>query len=243
VRLTSDEFSAWAEPLYQSLGEKLTWTKVSIDADFHGVTISMQRTRNQVDPQIIINVARKRGLEPLEQLGRIPRWNYLSAVRSTPSQLEIIASLSPAHVYRELADRLLINAPRHSDFGPWDAYHGRLSTWVDVAGPDNARDVMRRELQLRTSSSLSRKLNSHSKFDADEAIDGFTAAGMDPVYALVLANVLTPQEAGYSDTIREDALLSISDEDLLHLCQRQVRYTSRLLADNRVAEEHLRKLQ
>lgn len=243
MRLTKNELSAWAEPLYESFGEKLTWTKVAQDADFGTPGLSMQRSRNEVDAQILINVARRRGLSPLEQLAKVPRWEHLMANRSAPSQLEIVASLNPAHAFRELSDRLLINAPTNIDLGPWDSYHGRLSTWIDVAGPENARDIIRKAINLRTSSTLSGKLNNRSVFEVDEAIDGFTAAGMDPVYALVLADKLTPKEAGYSDTIREDALLSISDEELLYLSQRQVRYTSRLLMENRVADEHLRKLQ
>lgn len=243
MRLTTSELSSWAEPLYASFGEKLTWTKVSNDADFRGVTISMQRTRNEVDAQIVVNVSRKRGLDPLEQLGKIPRWNNLVAVRYLPTQLEIVASLNPAHVYRELSDRLLIQAPVNINLGPWDSYHARMSSWIDVAGPENAREIMRDAIKLRTSSTLSGKLNSRAKFDVDEVIDGFTAVGMDPVYGLVLAGKLTPSEAGYADTIREDALLSISDEDLLLLSQKQVRYTSRILMDNRLSEDHLRKLQ
>ena len=243
MRLTTDELSAWAEPLYKSFGEKLTWATVARDADFRGVTISMQRTRNEVDAQLVINVARKRGLNPLDELARIPRWKHLTAARSAPSQMEIVASLNPGHVFQELSDRLLIRAPAHPDLGAWDSYHARFSSWIDVAGPENARDVLKSALQLRTSSTLSGKLNSRAKFEVDEAIDGFTALGMDPVYALVLATKLTPQEVGYADTIREDALLSISDDELLALVQKQARYTSRILMDNRIAEDHLRKLQ
>ena len=243
MRLTTEELSAWAEPLYSSLGEKLTWSKVASDADFRSVTISMQRTRNEVDAQLVINVARKRGLDPLAELARIPRWKHLTESRSSPSQLEIVASLNPGHLFQELSDRLLIKAPAHTDLGPWDSYHARFSSWIDVAGPENARDILRAALQLRTSSTLSGKLNSRAKFEVDEAIDGFSALGMDPVYALVLATRLTSGEAGYADTIREDALLSISDDDLLTLAQKQARYTSRILMDNRIAEDHLRKLQ
>lgn len=243
MRLTTSELSSWAEPVYASFGEKLTWTKVANDADFRGVTISMQRTRNEVDAQIVVNVARKRGLDPLTQLGKVPRWNHLSTVRSLPTQLEIVASLNPAHVFRELSDRLLDKPPVNSDLGTWGNYHARMSSWIDVAGPENARDIIRDAIKLRTSSTLSGKLNSRAKFDVDEVIDGFTAAGMDPVYALVLAGKLTPMEAGYADTIRKDALLSISDEDLLLLSQKQLRYTSRILMDNRLSEDHLRKLQ
>ena len=243
MRLTTEELSAWAEPLYRSFGEKLTWSRVASDADFRGVTISMQRTRNEVDAQLVINVARKRGLDPLTELARIPRWAHLAASRSQPTQMEIVASLNPAFVFRELADRLLIAAPTHPNLGPWDSYHARFSTWVDIAGPENAREILRSALQLRTSSTLSAKLNSRAKLEVDEAIDGFTAAGMDPVYALVLACKLTAREAGYAATIREDALLSISDDDLLSLSQKQTRYTSRILMENRLSEEHLRKLR
>lgn len=243
MRLTTAELSAWAEPLYRNFGEKLTWTKVAKDADFRGVTISMQRTRNEVDAQILINVARTRGLEPLVQLGKIPRWNHLVTVPSIPSQLEIVAALNPGHVFRELSDRLLVKVSGNTDLGPWDSYHARLSSWIDVAGPETAREDIRAAINLRTSSTLSGKLNSRAKFEVDEVIDGFSAVSMDPVYALVLAGKLTPSEAGYHDTIREDALLSISDEDLLLLAQRQVRYTSRILTDNRLEEELLRKLQ
>lgn len=243
MRLTTSELSAWAEPVYESFGEKLTWTRVANDSDFRGVTISMQRTRNEVDAQIVVNVSRKRGLDPLEQLGKIPRWNHLVSARSLPTQLEVVASLNPAHVFRELSDRLVIQTSGNIDLGPWDNYHARMSSWIDVAGPDNARDTIRVAIKLRTSSTLSSKLNSRAKFEVDEVIDGFTAAGMDPVYALVLAGKLTPSEAGYPDTIREDALLTISDEDLILVSQKQVRYTSRILMDNRLSEDHLRKLQ
>lgn len=243
MRLTTSELSAWAEPVYKSFAEKLTWTRVANDSDFRGVTISMQRTRNEVDAQIVVNVARTRGLDPLEQLGKIPRWNHLARARSLPTPIEVVASLNPAHIFRELSDRLLVQTPVNINLGPWENYHARMSSWIDVAGPEDAREIIRVALKLRTSSTLSGKLNSRAKFDVDEVIDGFTAAEMDPVYALVLAGKLTPSEVGYPDKLREDALLAISDEDLIYLSQKQLRYTSRLLMENRLSQEHLRKLQ
>lgn len=242
MRLTREEFSAWAEQLQRRPGEKLVWARIAKDAGFRRGTLDVQRTRNQVDAQIIVNLARTRRLDPIAELSRIPRWQHLTAARSTPSQLEIAASLHPAHALRELSDRLLIRSPDYSDFGPWTTYPSRFSTWIDVAGPDNAREIMRNTLGL-TAPSLSAKLNSNGEFSVDEVIDGFAAANMDPIYGLVLAGALTPREAGYADSIRQDALLSISDENLLHLSQKQVRYMRRILQEHRIAEEHLRKLR
>lgn len=242
MRLTVGEISAWAEQLYARFGEKVSWARVNRDAGLGVGTINVQRTRNQIDAQVVINIARKYGLNPREELAQIPRWEHLGSVRSSPSQLEIVTSLHPAYVFQEIADRLLGQAPDYPDFGSWDGYYGRFSTWVDVAGSEIARERLRAALNLGSASALSSKLNSRSKLGVDEVIDGFTAAKMDPVYGLALASLLTPQEAGYSDTIRQDALLSISNEELLYLCQRQVRYTSRILAEQQLADEHLRTL-
>lgn len=242
VRLTAAELSAWVEPLYQRLHEKLTWAKVAHDSGFKTVTVSMQRTRNQVDAQMLINICHTRGLDTVQELARVPRWRHLAQRKSSPSQLEFIASLHPAHALQEIADRLVIRAPNYPDFGPWDTYPGRFSTWIDVAGPPNARETLRTALEL-TASSMSGRLNDREKFRVDEVIDGFTAVEMDPVYALVLAGAITPQEAGYDPNIRQDALLSVSDEDLLEVNQRQQRYMRRILKDQRIAGEHLRKLQ
>lgn len=240
MRLTTEEMTAWATQFYGRLGEKVNWSKVARDAEFVPVTFNVQRTRNQVDPQVIINIARKYGLNPLDELARIPRWEHLISTRSSPSQQEIVTSLHPAYVLQELADRLLGRASNYPDFESWEGYYGTFSTWVDVAGSEIARERLRAALHLGSKTALSNKLNSRSRFAVDEAIDGFTAAGMDPVYALVLASLITAEEAGYPETIRQDALLSISNEDLLYLCQRQVRYTSRILAEQQLSKDYLK---
>lgn len=242
MRLTTEEMTGWATQLYGRFGQKVNWSKVSRDADFVPVTFNVQRTRNQVDPQVIINIARKYGLNPLDELAQIPRWEHLRTTPSRPSQQEIATSLHPAYVLQELVDRLLERAPNYPDFGSWEGYYGSFSTWVDIAGSEIARERLRAALNLGSKTALSAKLNSRSRFAVDEAIDGFTAAGMDPVFALVLASLITAEEAGYSATVRQDALLSISNEDLLYLSQRQVRYTSRILAENQLSEDHLQTL-
>ena len=66
---------------------------------------------------------------------------------------------------------------------------------------------------------------------------------MDPVYALVLAGAITPQEAGYGENLRKDALLAVSDDDLLALTMKQQRYVRRILKDQHIAGEYLGKLQ
>jgi hypothetical protein len=62
VRLTTGEMTAWATQLYARFGEKVNWSKMARDSNYVAVTFNVQRTRNQVDPQIIINIARHYGL-------------------------------------------------------------------------------------------------------------------------------------------------------------------------------------
>lgn len=242
MRLTSAELDAWARELYSRLGEKLSWTRVSRDAEFKSVTVSMQRTRNQVDAQMLINICHTRKLDPLRELSRIPRWSFLGEATSKPTQVEILASVHPAYALQELTDRLLVRIPKPPGFASWDDYPARFSTWIDVAGTNSTRETLRETLGL-TASSMSKRLNGRERFRVDEVIDGFSAAQMDPVYALVLAGAITPQDAGYGENLRKDALLAVSDDDLLALTMKQQRYVRRILKDQHIAGEYLGKLQ
>lgn len=242
MRLTSAELDAWVHELYSQSGEKLTWTKVARDAGFKTVTVSMQRTRNQVDAQMLLNICRARDLHPLRGLARVPRWSFLGEVPSKPTEVEVLAATHPAHALQELTDRLIVKGPRPPDFEDWDAYPARFSTWIDVAGTSSTREMLRDTLGL-TASSLSGRLNGRERFRVDEVIDGFSAAHMDPVYALVLAGAITPNDAGYPPSMREDAILAVSDDDLLSLSARQQRYIRRILKDQHIAGEYLGKLQ
>lgn len=237
MRLSTEEFTAWSEGFYEraSMGfaGNANWIQIAKDAPFTDSRLSVQRSREVIDALAIINISRTYDVNPLPELARIPQWEPLTKFPLKPSNREVLSSLHLGHILRELADRMDKAVLRHSDLGAWDSYYGRFSTWFDVAGSEAAKLRLREAIKIGSASAMSSRLNSHIKFGVDEILDGFMLIGVNPVYALVLAGHITDEEAGYSATLRQDVLRSVIDEDFSYMCQKQMRYTTKILAQHR----------
>jgi len=234
VRLSVDETTAWAEDFYVRAGypfnKDVPWASIARDAKFSTSKLRVQRKRNEIDALILINVSRTYGMNPLAELARIPRWQYLASIISMPSTRQILSSLNPRHILYEIGDRLGIDLPRHIELEPWISYYARFSIWFDVTGGEAAKNRLAEILQLSSPTSMNARLNSRIRFEVDDILDGFVSAGMDPIYALVLAGWITDTEAGYAQTLRRQSLISAHIDELLFIMQKQMRSTLRLLA-------------
>jgi hypothetical protein len=182
-------------------------------------------------------------MNPVDELSWIPRWHYLASITSKPSEREILSCLHPRHILRELADRMGDYAPPRMELAPWDDYYARFSTWFDVTGGEAAKDRLAEAIQLTSSSAMSARLNSHTRFNVDDILDGFLPARMDPIYALVLAGYITDTEAGYSSALRQQALVSAPNDELLYMMQKQMRFTMRILADQQANQRPINLLE
>lgn len=237
MRITSDELTTWADRFYSERGQKRAWNRLAEDAGFKYITLNVQRKQNKVDPAVIVGASRTHHADPLRELATIQRFADVHPPARTPSARDLLATLNPGLIHQEIANRALRLDQPPTQPGAWDVYPHRFAAWVDATGPTGARENIAHVLRLKDSA-VSARLNDTASFRIDEIIEAMTAIGLDPVFALVLGGHITPAEAGYGDTIRVQALLTASDDELLDMNQLQARYIRRYLQDLRILDEH-----
>lgn len=238
MRLTSAELTEWVDDFYLRQGMGWTWSKLSQDTEVKSITLSVQRKRNQIDAAIVIAAARRYNVNPIAELANIPRWAGMVNETGGYSKKELVTGMPPAVTYGEISRRLMGNGS--SDI-KLSVYPRALSVWIDVVGPDSARELLAQEIGVNDSS-VSGRLNKTVKFPVDEIIDGFQCLGMSVPYALALSGVVKFSEIGISEEILENALASVDSEELMEVVSVQEKYIRRDLREKMVADEHLRRL-
>ncbi|MCP3425185.1 hypothetical protein NBM05_03870 [Rothia sp. AR01] len=249
MRLTQDELEAWADQFYAQMGQPRTWSVLAADAGFKYITLNVQRKQNRIDPGVIIHASRAYGHNPLSELARVQRFAEVAPPGAIPDPRVLAATMNPGYVYREIGNRALradqpqaisraaVYDAQMVQGEEWISYPHRFAIWLDVATPRGSREVMAEALGLKTKP-MSMRLNGSAEFRIDEIIEGAQALGLDPVLGLVLGGYIEPQEAGYSESLRVDAIRGIADDQLLEIAQVQARYLQGDLQDLKVLDEH-----
>ena len=177
MRLKQEEFRQWAEDFYEQLGVRLSWSVVAADAGVKVSTLTMQRSRNRVDADFIIQIARTYGCSPLAELGKVPRFEALLR-GSAPSSAEILVTMHPSDVLDELISRVTrydFETHEKRKVRPCDGWLYGIAAWLDFKGEDS-RTRMRETLGIKASA-LEDRLYGSVRFRVDELIEGLAAVG------------------------------------------------------------------
>lgn len=239
MRLKQEEFRQWAEGFYEQLGLRLSWSVVASDAGVKASTLTMQRSRNRVDADFIIQIARAHGLSPVAELRKIPRFEALLSGGSAPSTAEILVTMHPADVLDELISRMTrydFEVRDKRKLSSWDGWVYGIAAWLDFKG-EQTRGQMRETLAIKASA-LEDRLYGSVRFRVDELIEGLAAIGCSPILGLALMGYLNEEEAGLSERVKKKELGTVSDEFLLEVVNVQHKYVARGLKDLRILDEH-----
>lgn len=201
--------------------------KLAAGAGMSRVTLHQQLLRGQVPAKTVVAIARSLGQRPLQTLARFDP--YKDLVPSRPVAREVPAFL-------DWPELLVAVGQIYRDETITEAQLGNMHfpdssrVWVDSIDSGSIRKIVEDELDL-ASSNMAAALRTTLKLPL--AVAFARAAGTPLSSAFVVADVLTPVEAGWQPEERKEALLALDISGLLNLV------TSRSLA----AEKYVRRIR
>lgn len=152
-------------------------------------TFSLQRTKNAVQPNTIMRIARGYGLHPLQELARFDGFQGIWPAPEPPKDL-LLTVISTVELVKEVLRRGGdIADPQVQDLHPpTDA----LIRWADRVGPEIDRKTAADSIGMRPEN-LSRDLNSR-RLSFPNILKYADIAGTHPALGLCAAGWLEPSE-------------------------------------------------
>lgn len=190
-------FEGW---LYQICnGEIPPLSVLSRASGLSKAAISIQRTKNAIQPNTIVKLSRGYGLNPLQELSRFDGYQGLWPVPEIRKHL--LLTLVPIV---ELIKELLYRSGDIRDPRPQNLYPPKdaLIRWADRIGPDLDRKTAAEGLGMRAEN-LSRDLNSR-KLSLNHIIAYAQLAGEHPALGLCAAGWLEPEELPGVASLRQE---------------------------------------
>lgn len=233
--VSAGEFNEWLER------ESLT-TSASALAAATGInrsTLKNQMRRGSVLETTVIEVCRAYGRSPVEALSAFAPYRNLAATAKPPLSEEIISQIhlvdlvseyevrtSKAHAQRQTPRLPLVPFP----------HDGSVRAWLDAVDPGDIRKFMMRETGI-VATNIALQLGDNRLTPA-LAIAASTAAQVSSVSGFVVTGLLAPSEAQWPTRAREDALLGMSDLQLLEAMAYRIHRLKRKITNRDDALEH-----
>ena len=201
--------------------------KLAAGAGMSRMTLHQQLLRGQVPATTVIAVARALGQPPLQALARFDPYQELVPAR--PDHREILAFL-------DWPELLVAAGQIYRDIEITESQLGSLHfpdssrVWVDAIDSGSLRKAVEDELGM-ASSNMATALRATIKVPL--AVSFARNAGTPLSSAFVVAEALTPAEAGWDPEERKQALLALDTNALLQLV------SSRSLA----ADKYVRRIR
>lgn len=224
MRLTDAELTAWGQEFYESRGREYSRNALAEDAGVNPPTVMYMSRRDDIDPALLLWVARTYRADPVASLAMVDRYAFLGKAPCSPGMRDVLAATDPGFIVTEVGQRLR-GAPSCGvdPWAPWSAWPVRLLSWFGYCAPENYRSVLRSMSDI-TDSSLSSRLRGRWDYPLGELVQGARQLGLDPVFALVVAGYITDDEAGLNPNLRGEVLAKVSDGDLLAAAAHHYRF-------------------
>lgn len=235
MRLKADVFKAWADSK-QPGGGPVTWKTIAAQAGTPMVTVLRQKTKDALDPRLVLRISRTMRCDPLQELASFPGYEVLRGAPPRPTEGEILTQVCPRGIFHEISARLH-EEDRSTDppLSPWGGFAYAFVSWVSWAGPRNYNELIRRRLEISTTA-VAKKL-SQPQVLVEQVIPVCSAVDLDPVLALVILGHITDEEAGLAPDLRESVLRRCAPEDLVSQLQHVERFLRRRLHIAEVVDE------
>lgn len=209
--VAEDDFRHWLSTVAPNIG----LTTLSKAAGYSRMLIRQQLSEDRVQEATVIKICRALDLDPLEQLRSFSGHDSLEPSR--PDSREIGAFIRWEYLFRACAiSDLDGEAPTESSLGPLFGPE-TIRQWVTDIDPDHG---LRKHLQVHgpiSSPGLSKNLNGPLRYDL--AVLAVHYAALPPVSALVVSQLLTPEEAGWEADERVRWLQGLPTVERLQLLE------------------------
>lgn len=213
VPLTKSDVEKWLASVAPGVG----LTVLSKEAGFSRIRIIQQLTADRVREETIIKVSRVLGLDPLEQLRSFH--GYESFAPSRPDPREIGAYIQWEHLLRACAALEFNERVTEASLGPL-LVEGTSRQWIDSIDPDGGLRKHLQELGPISNPGLSNMLNGPLRLDL--ALLATQYAKVPTISAFVIAHLLTPAEAGWSEHERATWLQELDRTERLQLMETRI---------------------
>lgn len=207
--LPKPDVQRWLE----AVAPKEGMTRLALDAGLPRLRLVQQLSSGNVAEATVSAVARSRGLDPLEALASFSPYKALRLSR--PSPAEALALIDAGRLLRAAGLKLEGVGADELDLGPV-VFEGSSRQWFAACDNGSMRETVASTLGL-SRSGLWRMLNGTVRPDVAAAVA--TEAGTPLSTAFVVADVLTPAEAGWRDDERAQVLADASVAEVLQVAE------------------------
>lgn len=196
-----------------AIAPKEGMTRLALNAGLPRLRLVQQLASGNVAEATVSAVARSRGLDPVVVLASFEP--YAALRRAQPSRAEALALIEAGRLLRAAGSKLEgVDAPESELGSP--AFEGASRQWFVACDAGALRETIAATLGL-SRSGLWRMLNSTIRPDVAALVAA--EAGTPLSTALVVADVLTPAEAGWRDDERARALSKASVTEVLQVAE------------------------
>lgn len=174
-------------------------------------TVAKQLKADDVDPRFIVGISRERDLQPLNELSKFSGYEILRNRPTTPSVEECLTLVGLPDLLVQVTKRF------HWKFQKVTSYEYPIAVqtwqpWFKLVAPQATLATCQDVLGL-SAAAVSRN-HSRANWNIAQVLTMAEAFNFSPQMALVACGILTPYEAGFAYTLREDAVEAATDEQL-----------------------------
>jgi hypothetical protein len=231
MAVSTQEFRSWL--CQESLPH--TVAGISSATGLARTTVHHQLARGRVGETTVVALARACGVDPIYALGSFESYRDLPAGLREPSPAEVLSQVSSVDVLAEVLARdtgdggPAVDTERELRGFP---HAESVRMWVEAIDPGGLRKHVSEATGISISN-LSTQI-SQNRFTPASALHAARFAGVSLANGLVMTGILTPAEASWHPTAREDALKELPDLELLLMAEARI-YTLRRRAHRRSA--------
>lgn len=237
VKIDKTAFEEWARGVFPT-SPSFSLSRVAALAGVSRSTFFWQTSRGYLEAQVIVDVSRALGLDPLGQMLSFPELEVFADPRD-PSTAEVLSQIHPEAQMEELLHRSKKVSNVHP-LEPLPVPYG-LKRWLDCYELWGRYDEMARAMGLASNKSLTKKI-SENKISIGELVQMAGVGELVPRFGLVVCNVLTLEEAGYPKTLREDALTSASTGAVVDALRASLRWFEKQVEARKLADDFYENL-
>lgn len=216
MTVTAKAFQLWRS----RIAPEATVSDLCRKAEIKRSTLAQQLVRGKVSMETVVAVARAYGIPPLQAISEFEGYEDLATGLVPPTDQEYLSQVSPMDLLRLILGRSegadCVGRPLSFELSPLPHRYS-VRTWFDAVDTGD----LRQQLNARTGiapQNLSAQLSA-GRLSNQLCVEVARLSGVSLANGLVVTGLLTPSEAGWSDSGREDVLRSMPDSQLILLAR------------------------
>jgi hypothetical protein len=239
MAVSGSEFKQWLE----KSGLSTSGSELSRMIGVHRLTVGNQIRRGNVPETTVVGVARAYGIDPVIALAHFSGYKDLDTRPRPPSSREAVSQTHTADLMGEIQVRTASNYAREGHVRePFTGFPhtGSHRAWIDSIDQGDIRHDVAEQTGIAITYLYAQL--SENKLTPMQAVTAARISGTSMVCGLVVVGLLTMEEGGWADDVRETALSAMEDDPLMELVQQRITLLRRRIKQRKEALEYAEKL-